>query len=626
MLSEEEIRKTDWDIDHFPEIYAEYCKRLKASGRIDFDDQMRIALYLLEKNPQLAEQYRNRYPYICLDEAQDTSRLQHAILNLLCGKENHLFLVGDEDQSIYGYRGAFPQALLHIQNQYPNAAVLKLETNYRSRMEIVEAASRFIKGNRNRIEKTMTSSRGEGGAVEVLKVRNRNGQYAKVLECCKAKPEGIAVLYRNNDSVLPLIDLFDRNKVPFILRRENNTFFTNRVVCDIKDFFRFAINHNDSSLLKEIYYKFSMGFTKERIESTIRFSTWKHTDLLEEFEEQSTYYKGTPSSRKRMKENAEEFADTFRTLGHEKPAEAIVTLERLGYTGYAKDKGFNLRTLDLLKSLAHHTKKLQEFLTRLEQLETLMKEGGSGKGVVLSTIHSAKGLEYDHVILIDAIEGILPSRNSLESKTKEQSGIFGDYEEERRLFYVAVTRARDKLTLLSPEEEFCNFVDEIVRKEEPPELEKPEKPLTKPPGKKKARKSISEKKPESAKPGKMVLDANLFQRETKPAEEVKVDLEKIRHMLERDNPVAQSLERNKLKLISGYRSEGSIDEYLLALRKAGVFACGEGFLILSVRNEKTASDINRLAGDAEVRGFINTIFGEGTEVIALSDAEVIKLT
>ncbi len=467
MLDPNDLEGFDTDIPNFGRIYEAYEEALKNQSLIDFDDQMILALKLLNENPVLLDSYQERYKYICVDEVQDTSKLQHEILKLLCDKYNNLFLVGDEDQSIFGYRGAFPQALLDIRSNYRNPFVLKLETNYRSKEEIVKIASDFIERNPNHIQKDMVSARGKGGSVKYIEVKSRLDQFEEILKICKQNTSELAIIYRNNDSVLPLIDMFERNGIPFLLNKFKDTFFSSRVVTDIRSFMRFALNHNDQKLLMEIYYKFKMGFERQRVEWTCGYARRKKADLLDEFVEQAQYYKndGTNWKHKARMGNALAFSTMFNKFPEMKPDQVISALLSMGYGDYAKEHGYNIRTAEILIAIAKNTSSISEFLQRLDFLKNYIEDQlksdhakGESNKIVLSTIHSVKGLEYESVIVFDVIDSILPSRNSLNLRSAD---IFWSYEEERRLFYVTMTRAKDNLMILSVSDEGSEFISEV---------------------------------------------------------------------------------------------------------------------------------------------------------------------
>src|SRR5699024_6569040 len=210
-------------------LYRSYQAELKRRGWMDYDDQMVFALQILRAVPAVLAHFQDQYRYLCVDESQDTSKIQHEIIRLLAGRSRNLFLVGDEDQSIYGFRAAFPQALTQFDKGYPDARVLYLEQNYRSTQPIVAAADQFIQRNQNRRPKHMRAVRGAGPQVQEISVYDRREQYRYLRGVAADCTAQTAVLYRDNDSALPLVDLLDRAGIPYRCRQMECLFFTNRV-------------------------------------------------------------------------------------------------------------------------------------------------------------------------------------------------------------------------------------------------------------------------------------------------------------------------------------------------------------------------------------------------------------
>lgn len=454
MLKDDEVASINWNTNNFIEIYNGYCLELKAINKIDIDDQLVQAFEILKTNKEVLDKYTDKYSYICVDEAQDTSKIQHAIIKLLVSN-NNIFMVGDEDQSIYGYRGAFPQALFNFKHEYNNPFVLKLENNYRSNTEIVDVANKFIKRNPNRLSKTIVSELGTGGKVEIVKVDDRIGQIAYLTESLKRLNDtSVAILYRNNDSAIPLIDAFEREGISYNLNKANNTFFSNRIVTDIKNFILFSRDLDNKGLFFKVYNKFNLYFRKQQAELACSYSRLYKSNLLDEFYKQKEY------SKHYIKDNFEIFVKTFRNISNN-PLEAIKQFEELGYMDYMKEKGYGLEKIELVKIIAGKVDTLNEFIERLEFLENIVKKKiheDFSEGITLSTIHSCKGMEFDEVFIIDAVNGILPSRKSMNLRLQDK---FFEYEEERRLMYVAITRAKHHLALFSIENYDHDFIDEI---------------------------------------------------------------------------------------------------------------------------------------------------------------------
>ena len=241
----------------------QYCSYLRENQLMDYDDQMVYAYNMLLKIPWLLEYFQNQYPYICVDEAQDTSKIQHAIIALLASRTGNLFMVGDEDQSIYGFRAAYPEALLEFEQHHPGAKVLLMEDNIRSDANIVQAANRFIQNNTLRHEKHMHPSRPKQREIREISVANRKAQYSYLFKVAASCTNQAAVLYRDHECALPLIDLLERNGIPYRMRNVDITFFTNRVVMDISNIIKLAADPQNTELFLQVYYKLGTYLRKQ---------------------------------------------------------------------------------------------------------------------------------------------------------------------------------------------------------------------------------------------------------------------------------------------------------------------------------------------------------------------------
>lgn len=282
MLPEERLGELDTGFEKFPELYREYGKALRDNKWMDYDDQMVYAKKILELHEDVRTHFQNRFPYICVDESQDTSRIQHAIIRLLAGKSGNIFMVGDEDQSIYGFRAAYPDALMQFEQTYPGARVLLMEENYRSTPEILRAADAFIRKNHHRRPKTIHPTRASGAAVRVISAMDRADQYPWLVNMAASVREETAVLYRNNDSALPLIDLLDRGGIPYRCRRMDDAFFTHRIVADIRDIIALAHDQTDAETFLRIYYKVGGGISKKAAEYACQKSRATGGSILRE--------------------------------------------------------------------------------------------------------------------------------------------------------------------------------------------------------------------------------------------------------------------------------------------------------------------------------------------------------
>lgn len=443
ITSEQELAQVKVEgVTDFPALYHAYGQALQQQQKMDYDDQLVYARKILKLCPPVLRQFQARYRYFCVDEAQDTSKIQHAIISLLAQNSGNLFMVGDEDQSIYGFRAAYPQALLHFQEIYPKAQVLYMETNYRSTQEIVSAAQTFIEKNKNRHPKTMVSTGRTGPSIRQVMVQNRTSQYAYLATVAKRATHPIAILYRDNDSVIPLIDLFQRQQIPYRCRQVDCGFFTHRVVRDICNIIRFAAQPCNGELFLDLYYKLGAGITRLAAVEAVNRCEGEGVTILEYLSKCTML---SPWSRKQCAALQSHVSYLLQQPAH-RAIHRIV--HYMGYGRYVEDRGGDLRKAEILEALGFQEATPMDLLARLSDLYQLMREGPNIEQesvVTLSTIHSSKGLEYPHVILMDVLDGILPKVPSVPSDHND----FDTYQEERRLFYVAMTRAQDSLWVLS---------------------------------------------------------------------------------------------------------------------------------------------------------------------------------
>ena len=453
MLTDEEIGSGE-DGESFFQLFDAYRKLLLDNRRMDYDDQMVYGLKILRSQPQLLEAWQKQYRYIHVDEAQDTSKIQHAVIRLLAASSGNLFMVGDEDQSIYGFRAAWPQALTDFEKDWPGAQVLYLESNYRSTGAIVAAADRFIQQNTHRHPKRMTTPNAKGEPVSRHWVSRRWSQYAYLAQ--QAALDGkLAVLYRNHESALPLMDLLDKQGTNYTCRGQKASFFTHPTVRDVVDIFRFSTRQDDAELFLRLYYKFRCGISR---------------DLAQRAVQQGRHAAGKPlfalaaalAGEDWLQQRIETLYAQLSLLPGDTSAQALGRIcEDMGYREHLKSKHADEGKLDILMALARNNPQQEGFLQRLEQLETLARDGrGQPGGVVLSTIHGSKGMEYDRVILMDVADGLLPQNTAPFTEEGELQ-----LEEERRLFYVAMTRAKYRLEILSCRTLLSSFTSQLFPEE-----------------------------------------------------------------------------------------------------------------------------------------------------------------
>lgn len=441
-------------------IYNAYNSELKARSLMDYDDQMIYAYRMLKGAKELLSYYQNEYRYICVDEAQDTSKIQHMIISLLSGKKGNLFMVGDEDQSIYGFRAAYPEALLNFEKEHPGAKVLVMDKNYRSNARIVNAADRFIQRNKSRHEKHMCATKEPQSEIRIVEFSARDTQYSYLLKVAREVKTQTAVLYRDNESILPLVDILEREQVPYRIKNADMAFFTHRVVIDVVNMLKFALSPANPELFMKIYFKFQAFLRKPDAEAMCNVADERHTGILDAAEYIDIH--------KRVLGNCRSLRTHFRNMALESPYKAINRLENyMGYGEYLDANNIDTNKIFILKMLARNEKSIESFLARLEELRTIIteKEPDYSSKFILSTIHSSKGLEYDSVILMDVVNGVFPSKVVRESNKSATAQDKRDFEEERRIFYVGMTRAKEKLTIFKYDDKASAFVKELTGKE-----------------------------------------------------------------------------------------------------------------------------------------------------------------
>lgn len=474
MLNEEELQKLEEESDiRIAGIYREYCRQMREQKLMDYDDQMLYAYNILRKDPGVLAYFQNRYPYICVDEAQDTSKIQHAIIALLAAGTGNLFMVGDEDQSIYGFRAAYPEALLSFEKKHPGAKVLLMEENFRSNAKIVEAADKFIQKNTLRHEKHMRAAREAGADIREISLKSRKAQYVYLMKAAQECTTGMAgmsgseehrgradasvtetaVLYRDNECAIPLIDLLERKNIPYRMRNADLSFFTHRTVLDVQNIIRFAMDPKDTELFMQIYYRLKLFFNKKDALRYAQISQEKDMEVLDAALKYGNLEKYQEDNIRNLKRQM------VRILNM--PGDEVVNqiLTYMGYQDYLKKMGMNANKLETVKLIGSRVESPEKLLERLEELRTIIQEKVSDKDCpfILSTMHASKGLEYDTVYLLDVMDGILPEKVLANPRTASKEEL-ETYEEERRLFYVGVTRAKNQLNVFTTNKpsKFCS--------------------------------------------------------------------------------------------------------------------------------------------------------------------------
>lgn len=448
----------DEDPYEYKEVIDEFERYKKKNFLIDFDDMLIIAYNLLTKDRHIISAFKDKYEYILLDEGQDTSTIQFMILDKLINKDKNFFVVADDDQSIYKFRGACPERILNFKNYYTDAQIYRLNENYRSNPSIIKVSKKLIKNNELRYEKDLATVKTEDKPVSI-KIFNKDlDEYRYIAKYLKKAKESVAILYRNNISQIPLAEYLERYLIDFTSYDKKDRFFNHWIIEDIFDIYKFSLDTNNVALFKKIYYKIKGYLSKKDI---------SELDCLSNLDVLNTLYR-SDNIQSYKKDYILELMKDFKAIRKMKPASVIEYIENeMNYKGYLRSKGrdnsesFNklLTMIYFLKQIAIYTKNMDEFRLRLNILRSKIYSRNESN-VVLSTIHGAKGLEFDTVFLIDIVNEEIPGNNS---------GNQASLEEERRIFYVGMTRAKENLNILTFKErnnidyEISQFLEEIQK-------------------------------------------------------------------------------------------------------------------------------------------------------------------
>lgn len=423
----------------------------KYSLLLDYDDMLTLAYEAMCEQPQLLHKYQARYDYVLTDESQDTSLLQYAMLEKLVMTHGNLCIVGDDDQSIYSWRGAEPSYLLQFKEKFPDCKILFMEQNYRSSSFIVQAANHFIKRNKERYDKSMYTNNEQGEPIVLKQCHDYHHQLKYLIgeiQQYSGSLEQVAVLYRNHNSSILLMNQFERAGIPFYAKDGDFRFFSHWVVSDILNLMRMTFTDKRVDIFEQIYNKVNGYITKVQMKQLIALNQGESVfDTLLLKMELKDY----------QRKQIEEVRDVLIEMKDMPPVHAIAVIrERLGYEKailrMSQRLGFNadylIGILSTLSEIAEPLDTMTEFANRLKELERLMKESKYRPhqgAVTFSTFHSAKGLEFECVYMIDLIDGVIPSAHDTGKKGSGMSTM----EEAARLFYVGMTRAKSHLELVS---------------------------------------------------------------------------------------------------------------------------------------------------------------------------------
>ena len=427
----------------FRKIYEGYEERKKRARLIDFDDMLVYTWELLSHRKDILSAWQKKYQYILVDEFQDINRLQYDILRLLAEPENNLFIVGDDDQSIYRFRGARPEIMLNFRKDYPQSGQVLLNDNFRSTTQIVEAAGRVIARNKTRFPKNIIARGGDGALVQSLEFPDQQQECAYILrEIQNWQARGgslrqVAVIYRTNTQPRVVIQKLMEYNLPFRVRDQVPNLFQHWIARDLFCYMRLAMGS---------------GLRKDLLPVLNRPKRYLSRECLNDERISWEYMLNFYKDKRYVCDRIERLQYDLKMMSRMGPFAAINYIRHvIGYEEYLKEyAGFRrMNVEDLLEVLSDLQESAREYHTYeewfiyiekyTEEMEQLKKRQQEVKdGVHLTTMHSSKGLEYEKVFILDAAEGITPYKKAV---------LDPDLEEERRMFYVAMTRAKKELTI-----------------------------------------------------------------------------------------------------------------------------------------------------------------------------------
>ena len=424
LIDSESLDGGDFYKNQFANFYNIYSRRLKASNAVDFDDLITLPVKIYESRPKILEKYQNQYKYILVDEYQDTNRAQYVLINLLARKNKNIFAIGDPDQAIYGWRHADFRNILNFEKDYPEAKIVKLEQNYRSSQNILGAAHEIIRKNIERKEKTLWTENPAGAMLEVIEVNNERAEaefiLEKILDLNKTgmNLDKIVVMYRTNAQSRVLEEACLYANLPYRVVGAVK-FYQRKEIKDVLAYLRFIQNQDDEISLKRI-----VGILGKR--------------LLQSF--------------------MADFLDFRKQTEGLPPKELIKTvIKKTNYYDYLEKKfpdfspdgelesESRIKNIKELIGLASMHDNLSGFLTEVTLMQQ-ERDADNSKKLNLMTLHSAKGLEFDAVFIAGAEENLMPHSRAAYS--------LEELEEERRLCYVGMTRAKKYLWLLFAKQRF----------------------------------------------------------------------------------------------------------------------------------------------------------------------------
>lgn len=450
----------------FNQIYRLYETQRKKMKKVDFDDMLVLCYQLFQTRPDILKLWQEKFKFILVDEFQDVNRVQYDVLRMLAAPENNLFVVGDDDQSIYEFRGAKPEIMLGFEKDFPNTEKVLLDVNYRSAGNIMKAAQRVIGFNKNRFSKKIRASKEKGETVHVQEVRDmyEESKYVigRIRDC---REQGIAysqiaVLYRTYTDARILAEKLMEYQIPFQMREHMNNLYDHFIARNLKSYLCLANGARERRLFLDVMNCPKRYISRESLESP-----------QVSFEDLKRFY----CDKEWMLDRIDQFEWDMKMMANKTPYAAIQYVrKKIGYDEYLREYAASRKIpeeelFDLLFEIEERAKEFQtveEWLSYIEEYTRKLKvqnqqQQDTKDGIVLMTMHGAKGLEFDTVFIIESNDGVIPYK---------KAKLDAEIEEERRMFYVAMTRAKRKLfisyvkTKNGKEQYPSRFVNELLGK------------------------------------------------------------------------------------------------------------------------------------------------------------------
>ncbi|MCM3114255.1 UvrD-helicase domain-containing protein [Neobacillus sp. MER 74] len=458
LLMPDEVKpNSDWE-EKTAFLYKKYEAYKKKEGLFDFDDMLIGCYHLFISSPSLLDQYQNRFHHFLIDEFQDINKVQYELIKLLSAKHKNVCAVGDDDQAIYSFRGSDPSYLLQFEKDFPNAKMVTLDQNYRSSHEIVSSANQMIAANKIRRAKKMKAQFSSEALPKLFFPFNEEEEATMVVTDIQerisngANPSDFAILYRTNAGSRAVFERLAGSNLPFKIDLDAEAFYDRYIVRSALSFLKVSLNEDDPQAMSEVL---PLLFLRQTVLKELKAqSILKDCSLLEALSHLTTAH---AFQEKKLKKAV----TIIRGLKHSSPHSALEKVEKdIGFLDFLKKRGNESNKLEKgsddlkdLKVAAKSFDKIEAFLAHAEHMSAMNKEIKNlskhfHEAISLSTIHRSKGLEYKTVYIVGAVDGSLPHDFALEAY---RNGDFTALEEERRLFYVAMTRAKDQLFISVPE-------------------------------------------------------------------------------------------------------------------------------------------------------------------------------